>query len=922
MTPSFFGTDSPTSPWALSESALSPASEGQQNLRDSSYHSPSSSYGLVPPTEATSLSTSPGTAPSLDHKMSHASLEQEHQAPSPFAGQQTQQPQGHQAQAPQQNNHAAWPSAILHDPSALQALLSSSLAGTPASSAFAAPPAAPGTAYPWPQTLHPQEQTTASPYPFPHPAYFPGTSASASQQQAALTAFQLQQQLAAMAGGPAAAAAAFAAHLQHYTALTSAQSSHPASPQSSVSGGRPPPTHHPFFNPPSGVASAANTPSPADSSQSGPSNTSNRSHPGPSMSSLRPPLESIQSSSTLVPQAPPASTSSRQQQQKRQQENSQQGRKQSISAGIDFKALEKGVIRDPSTREQTPDVAAVLKHDALADKARSPAPSSPGFGGAGDESFDDIQDNDPLATQMWKFFAKAKQSSKMPHAARMENLSWRMGGMKLGQITAEKTSSPLASTAPSKSATASTSAQTQNQQQEQEDAEPTRGRKARSARSATPPASRAFSPIAEASNEMDWRPMSRSRSRARPPVSLPYLETNFASMPEESHESLEQPASATHAGTGEDPNDFFASLFGFPSGTSTTKDAEELLPTSNGHHNSTTTGGTGSVAPSSLTSFEPLNSNFVVDSTNINTWLNPTPSSMNSSTVKQSPGNGFDNNDWARFLQAAPEGASPHSGDQGQHNHSGTSRSGSVMGLQHANSRAENQTSDFGVLPKLVRKTSFDAAYPAALNKAGPSSQRPSTAQRQDGFVVPVRFITHTHDRWLLLTRCCVFRVRCQQTLRRVPVTLVLLPSISQPWLGPLQLRTPANNRATSQPHRTRRLCPVLNQSRSKLAAVWARPTCILRSHHCQTRRCSTTMRTTATAISTSPTWATPSALSWILHCSSLELLLLLLCSRPTRRIRGQCHLTVAKPAPKMETRRDLPLPGPFRLHFSLMHPR
>ena len=52
---------------------------------------------------------------------------------------------------------------------------------------------------------------------------------------------------------------------------------------------------------------------------------------------------------------------------------------------------------------------------------------------------------DPLATKLWRFYAKAKHA--LPHGQRMENLSWRMGGMKLGQLAAERELS--ASVAPS-----------------------------------------------------------------------------------------------------------------------------------------------------------------------------------------------------------------------------------------------------------------------------------------------------------------------------------------------------------------------------------------------------------------------------------------------------------------------------------------
>lgn len=41
-----------------------------------------------------------------------------------------------------------------------------------------------------------------------------------------------------------------------------------------------------------------------------------------------------------------------------------------------------------------------------------------------DQSIGKMQQDDPLATQIWKFFAKTKQ--QLPNQHRMENLTWRM----------------------------------------------------------------------------------------------------------------------------------------------------------------------------------------------------------------------------------------------------------------------------------------------------------------------------------------------------------------------------------------------------------------------------------------------------------------------------------------------------------------
>ena len=41
-----------------------------------------------------------------------------------------------------------------------------------------------------------------------------------------------------------------------------------------------------------------------------------------------------------------------------------------------------------------------------------------------DQNLEQIQDDDPLATQVWKFFKNTRQT--LPNQARMENLTWRM----------------------------------------------------------------------------------------------------------------------------------------------------------------------------------------------------------------------------------------------------------------------------------------------------------------------------------------------------------------------------------------------------------------------------------------------------------------------------------------------------------------
>lgn len=48
---------------------------------------------------------------------------------------------------------------------------------------------------------------------------------------------------------------------------------------------------------------------------------------------------------------------------------------------------------------------------------------------AKNESLEQMQQNDPLATQVWRFFSKTKQN--LPSQERMENLTWRMMHMQL-----------------------------------------------------------------------------------------------------------------------------------------------------------------------------------------------------------------------------------------------------------------------------------------------------------------------------------------------------------------------------------------------------------------------------------------------------------------------------------------------------------
>lgn len=49
---------------------------------------------------------------------------------------------------------------------------------------------------------------------------------------------------------------------------------------------------------------------------------------------------------------------------------------------------------------------------------------------------EEMQRKDPLATQVWKLYSKAK--SQLPNAERMENLTWRMMAMNLKRMELER----------------------------------------------------------------------------------------------------------------------------------------------------------------------------------------------------------------------------------------------------------------------------------------------------------------------------------------------------------------------------------------------------------------------------------------------------------------------------------------------------
>jgi GATA-binding protein len=52
------------------------------------------------------------------------------------------------------------------------------------------------------------------------------------------------------------------------------------------------------------------------------------------------------------------------------------------------------------------------------------------------ETPEEMQKKDPLATQVWKLYSKAR--TQLPNAERMENLTWRMMAMNLRKMELER----------------------------------------------------------------------------------------------------------------------------------------------------------------------------------------------------------------------------------------------------------------------------------------------------------------------------------------------------------------------------------------------------------------------------------------------------------------------------------------------------
>ncbi|ROT37560.1 hypothetical protein SODALDRAFT_279799 [Sodiomyces alkalinus F11] len=75
-------------------------------------------------------------------------------------------------------------------------------------------------------------------------------------------------------------------------------------------------------------------------------------------------------------------------------------------------------------------------HDRILKSAAFPHLQQPAIMTADDQGLDQIRREDPLVTQMWKFFHRTKQS--LPNQERMENLSWRLMAIDLRKMRTQQ----------------------------------------------------------------------------------------------------------------------------------------------------------------------------------------------------------------------------------------------------------------------------------------------------------------------------------------------------------------------------------------------------------------------------------------------------------------------------------------------------
>lgn len=80
-------------------------------------------------------------------------------------------------------------------------------------------------------------------------------------------------------------------------------------------------------------------------------------------------------------------------------------------------------------------VRAPGEHDPFPARTREGSVLSNTFGDIDGESPEELAARDPLATHLWRLYAKAKAG--LPNGARMENITWRMMGLKLNKQKAD-----------------------------------------------------------------------------------------------------------------------------------------------------------------------------------------------------------------------------------------------------------------------------------------------------------------------------------------------------------------------------------------------------------------------------------------------------------------------------------------------------
>jgi GATA-binding protein len=402
------------------------------------------------------------------------------------------------------------------------------------------------------------------------------------------------------------------------------------------------------------------------------------------------------------------------------------------------------------------------------------------------ESPEAMAAKDPLATHLWRVYAKAK--SGLPNGARMENLTWRMMSLKLNkQRAAEAQAAAAAAEAQAQAQAEHVSPIAKQPHQEkafqQAAAEEERGRRGRSIGNSASPEddfadmdwrkqsrSRSRAPVSMAGG-MDWRAQSRSRSRApNARISLPRGGAGFQ-LPQyiESSESLAS-ASRTDVYAYQPRSSTSAT---FPASPDRKASRQNIAPSSSEFDNYGSIEATlkqliastessaqrpKSKSPPSARGPTPVSTPAAQVPTTPSTafaYVAPTPLPTATTSWQQSAQysqpTSFLPPDFSQPYEtlAAPaqavtaDSSSSRSQDSisrsieaylnslnypSAHIDLHTQRHvGSIPGLFDEQGLKHNQHAEYGFLPKLVRKTSFDASYPAQLAQLQQKKQKKKT---------------------------------------------------------------------------------------------------------------------------------------------------------------------------------------------------